>query len=107
MRGRLDRTHASREGVCAIEQGEWEAPADCDDGGGCPPVQESFSRAGHVPRERNVPGTREYEAVTQVEIRVALINLGIEGIQESQICIVVGLAEGGADIVDGVSVRIA
>ena len=45
--------------------------------------------------------------MTLVKIRVALINLGIEGIQESQICIVVGLAKGRADVVDSVGIRVA
>lgn len=94
MEGCLDRPHASREGVCAIEQGEWETTADRDDGGSCPSIQESFSRASHVPRERNVPGARKYEAVTLVEIGIAFVNLRVERIQESEICIVVGLAEG-------------
>src|ERR1051325_5454498 len=107
MRGCLDRAHASRERIRAIKKRKWEATADRDDGGDRPSVQKCLSRASHVPRERNVPGAREYAPVTEVEIRVALVNLGIEGIQESEICVVVGLAKGRADIVNDVGIRIA
>src|SRR5260370_14174974 len=107
MMGCLDRPHASREGVRAIKQRKWEATADRDDGGDRPSVQESLFHARHVPSERKVPGAGEYEAVTLVEIRVAFVNLGIERIEKPEICVVVGLAEGGAEIVDGVGIRIA
>jgi len=103
----LDRAHASRGGVRAIEHGKWKATADRDDGGDRPSVQECLSRARHVPRERDVPGAREYEAVTLIKIGVAFVNLGIERIEKPEICVVVGLAEGRANIVDVVCISIA
>ena len=107
MGGCLDRPHASREGVRAIKQRKWEATADRDDGGDRPSVQECLSSARHVPRERNVPGAGQYEAVTLIKIGVAFVNLGIERIEKPEICVVVGLAEGRANIVDGVCISIA
>lgn len=94
MGGCLDRAHAGRKGVCAIEKGKWEATTDRDNGRSSPSVQESLRSASHIPSERNVPGARKYEAVTQVEVGIAFVNFRIERIQEPEIRIVVGLAKG-------------
>ncbi len=105
--GGLERSRTSGERVRAIEHGKREATANRDDRGDRPSIEESLFRTRHVPCERDVPGAGEYEAMTLIKIGVAFVNLGIERIEKPEICVVVGLAEGGADIVDSVGIRIA
>lgn len=67
----------------------WKATADRDEGGECPSIQEGRSRTRHIPCEGNVPSAGQYEAVTQVEVGVAFVNLWIERIQEPEVFVVV------------------
>ena len=90
----LDCAHASCQGICAIVKGKWEAATNRNDGGRGPSVQESLRRASHVSSERNVPGTREHETVTLIEVGIAFVNFRVERIQESEIRVVTGLAKG-------------
>jgi hypothetical protein len=45
--------------------------------------------------------------MTLIKIGVAFVNLGIERIEEAEICIITGLAKGAADVVNGVGIGIA
>ncbi len=107
MSARLERPRTSRKRVRAIEHCEREAVPDRDDRGDRPAVKGLLRDARHVLRERNVPRAGEHEPMTLVEVGVTLVNLRVERIQQPKICVVIGFAEGRADVVNGMGIGVA